>query len=390
MKTNLIFSILALVLFGCSRENSDSQPNPNTVNLAVGIKKEAKLNDVFNKLNALNLEIKQLDDFTFSYAAPNESVTELIKTLNQKEYIKNGDFKATSTNVYFDATSNKVRILTKFFNLNKNNQTDLLGLISKLNFLDENNNNKRLILEVSSDKVNYFKNKILENSDFKSVEVLNDDCFVLKQAKVLSANFPATVGVNQTILIPVNFEVHNGCGFFDNFDETISQNTRKIKLNAKYNTCTTCTEGFKPLMVNYSFRAETVGVHTIEFIQPDGTVLSYTINVQATNSSCFTIQQAPVLSASFPATGNVNQNISIPVTFEIHNACLSFDNFNVQSSGNLRTIKLNAKYDSCIICTQAVETRTVNYNFQAATAGVYNFKFLQPNGSELNYSLTIQ
>jgi hypothetical protein len=104
---------------------------------------------------------------------------------------------------------------------------------------------------------------------------------------------------------------------------------------------------------------------------------------------CLSYEQAPVLSANVPTTGNVNQVIPIAVNFIIHNGCGGFGTITETNSGNTKTITLKAKYEGCF-CTQVMGNIQTTYNFTATTTGIHTIKFLQPDGNFLTYSITIQ
>lgn len=104
---------------------------------------------------------------------------------------------------------------------------------------------------------------------------------------------------------------------------------------------------------------------------------------------CLSYVHSNVFSANVPSNGNVNQTITIPLTFSIYNSCGSFGNFTETNIGNTKTITVNAKYEGCA-CYQVMGTVQTNYNFNPTTLGVHTLKFLQPNGEVLSYSITIQ
>src|SRR5690606_26789165 len=104
---------------------------------------------------------------------------------------------------------------------------------------------------------------------------------------------------------------------------------------------------------------------------------------------CISYQTANTSNAIVPTTGNVNQTISIPVTFQVLNGCGGFGNFIETNDGNSKTITVNAKYEGCY-CTQAIEQRQTNYNFSPTTPGTYTLNFTQSNGNLLTYTINIQ
>lgn len=96
-------------------------------------------------------------------------------------------------------------------------------------------------------------------------------------------------GIESVALIPttdmigavyqVDFPISNGCGKFNNFEETISGNTRTIKVIAKYEGCI-CTQDFSIQSKNYVFTTTNSGTYTLKFQKMDGTFLTETVVIQ--------------------------------------------------------------------------------------------------------------
>ncbi len=104
---------------------------------------------------------------------------------------------------------------------------------------------------------------------------------------------------------------------------------------------------------------------------------------------CLRTEHANVLSANVPASGIINQNIPIDITFEIINGCGAFGNIVETISGTTTTLVVNAKYEGCI-CTQVMGELNTTYNFIPTATGVNTIKIQQPNGQFLSYSIVIQ
>lgn len=104
---------------------------------------------------------------------------------------------------------------------------------------------------------------------------------------------------------------------------------------------------------------------------------------------CLSYQNAAIISATVPATGNVNQIIPIEISFVIINGCGAFGSITETNSGNTKTLTIKAKYEGCL-CTQNIGTVKTTYNFTATTTGTHTLKFLQPNGDFLTYTINIQ
>ena len=89
---------------------------------------------------------------------------------------------------------------------------------------------------------------------------------------------------------------------------------------------------------------------------------------------CITNKTEYVTSVNSPATGTVNQNVTIEVIFGVSNGCGGFGKFIETENGTTRIIEVEAKYVGCI-CTQDAPIRTTNYEFITNTAGNYELKF---------------
>lgn len=104
-------------------------------------------------------------------------------------------------------------------------------------------------------------------------------CYTISQAYVNSAIVPVTGIVNNQIQIPIKFSVNNGCGNYGNLTETNVANTKTLTVYAQYLGCV-CTQVIGEVITNYTFTPTTTGLQIIKIAQPDGTFLSYSINIQ--------------------------------------------------------------------------------------------------------------
>lgn len=282
MKNIATLIIISIFFLSCSKEAADIHPlpvNSSEINLAIGIKKDANLNLVLNTLNELNFDIRQMNGFFYNSNTPASEVNNLINVLNQKNYINTGPWKATPNSVYYFQAENKTRILNSFFNMDIVNQTDLLDLISSLNLEDRLNETKNIYLSVPVGTHNYWKSKMLSYSFVKWTETFDQVCLSYEKANVISANVPVNGNVNQTIPIVISFTILSGCGGFGNITETNSGNNKTITVNAKYEGCF-CTLNVGTVETIYNFLPTTTGIHTLNFSQPNGNLLTYSINIQ--------------------------------------------------------------------------------------------------------------
>jgi hypothetical protein len=285
MKNILTLSIIALLFFSCATNHAEAelvQPipvNAAVANLGIGIKKDADLNLVFNTLNGLNFDIRQMNGFAYNSNTPASGVSSLINLLNQKPYINTGAWSATPSTVFYYQPENKTRIVNGFFNMNVANQTDLLNLISSLNLQDRLSETKNILLSVPVGTHTYWKTQMLTYSFVKWTETFDQVCLSYQHANVSSAIVPTNGTVNQTIPINITFDIYNGCGGIGTITEVNSGNTKTLTVNAKYEGCV-CTYNLGTVQTTYNFIPTTTGTHTLNFSQPSGNVLTYTINIQ--------------------------------------------------------------------------------------------------------------
>lgn len=282
MRKVVALGLLSVLFMSCSKDDERAQvknENSSVVNLSIGIQKDADLVLVLNTLNDLKFDIRQMNGFVYSSNSTEMSASTLIEILNQKTYINVADWGASPTNVYFDPLKNNIQILNTFFNMNLENQQDLLNSIAMLDLKDCLSETKNIYLSVPIGSEAYWKTQMLTYPFVKWAEPFNDFCISYKHADILFAEVPDSGTVNQTIPIPIIFEIVNGCGMFGNIVETNSGATKTIKLNSKYEGCV-CTEIMGEVQTTYNFVATTAGTHTINFLQPTGEFLTYTINIQ--------------------------------------------------------------------------------------------------------------
>lgn len=288
MKKLIILSFIIVLFFSCAKkdnqdvvipEPTEKVANSTEINLGIGIKNDANLDSVFKTLNDLNFDIRQMAGFVYNSNTPPTGINNLINFLNQKPYINTGVWKATTGNVYFFAPENKTRIITGYFEMDSANQTDLLGLIDSMNLEDKQGVSKYILLSVPEGAHTYWKNQMLTYPFVRWTETYDKTCISYDHVNVSSANVPATGNLNQVIPIPLSFMVLNGCGGFGNFNETTSGNTKTISVIAKYAGCF-CTQAIKVVNATYNFVPTTTGIHEIKFLQPNGSFLTYQIEVQ--------------------------------------------------------------------------------------------------------------
>lgn len=98
-----------------------------------------------------------------------------------------------------------------------------------------------------------------------------------------------------------------------------------------------------------------------------------------------------VTSVSGPATGTVNNPVTLTVTYPYSNGCDYIGSFEESRSGATALIKAMSKpVAKDAVCTQDAGSRTVEYKFSSSTAGTFVLQFLKPDGSSISHTLTIQ
>lgn len=289
MSKILTLSIITFLLFSCSSDNSEIEneakldielakgPNSSKVNLAIGIKDDADLSVVFKTINDLNFDIRQMHGFVYLSDTPKSGVQDLRDFLNTKSYIKTGAWQATTSSVFYYEPENNTRIVNSFFDMNRTNQEDWLGLISSLKLQQKDKGN--LSLSIPEGTQTYWKTEMKKYSFVEWTETFDQVCLSYQDASITSAAVPASGEVNQIIPIKIKYIALNGCGGFGSISETNLGNTKTINVKAKYEGCL-CTMNIVNLETTYNFIATSTGDKTIRFLQPDGKYLTYTIVIK--------------------------------------------------------------------------------------------------------------
>lgn len=102
-------------------------------------------------------------------------------------------------------------------------------------------------------------------------------------------------------------------------------------------------------------------------------------------------QQHDLTSVSGPTAGNVNTAITLTVTYPYSNGCDYIGSFEESKTGNVVSIKAFSKpVSKNAVCTQEIGSRTIEYKFTPATAGTFELRFMKPDGSSVNHTITVQ
>lgn len=91
-----------------------------------------------------------------------------------------------------------------------------------------------------------------------------------------------------------------------------------------------------------------------------------------------------------PITANVNEEISLTVSFTLANNCGKFHLFNEAIGANRdKIITVNAIFEGCN-CDNVPVAKTETYKFKAVSEGVYNLKFKKANDEFLMHTITVE
>lgn len=99
------------------------------------------------------------------------------------------------------------------------------------------------------------------------VSCLDDDseeCIEYRPENVTEVNSPSTGKINESIEIEVKFAVYNGCGKFEKFIESGSEQSKTIEVQAKYEGCI-CTDNIPIITAIFEFTPSTIGEYELKF-----------------------------------------------------------------------------------------------------------------------------
>lgn len=96
------------------------------------------------------------------------------------------------------------------------------------------------------------------------VDESNEQCIKHNNEFVTSVDAPETANINDPVNIQVDFRVHNGCGQFKRFMETINAKQRTIEVEAVYEGCM-CTQDLPIRTATYQFVPDSPGNYELRF-----------------------------------------------------------------------------------------------------------------------------
>lgn len=116
--------------------------------------------------------------------------------------------------------------------------------------------------------------------------------------------------------------------------------------------------------------------------------LGISCNKTEENLKCAETKIAKVLKVEGATTVGVNTALTLNISIEGLNGCAGFGKYAETTIDNITQIETTAKYEGCV-CTQALITFVVPYNFIRSTPGNYILKFSQPDNSFITHTVTV-
>jgi len=107
------------------------------------------------------------------------------------------------------------------------------------------------------------------------------------------------------------------------------------------------------------------------------------------SSETVILQNEFVTSVTAPETGTIDQDIEMTVKFLIDNPCGQFNKFTEVTTGNTKTIQVQAKYIGSDCGSNSSEV-SVPYKFRVNQAGTYTFKFKKNDSQFLTKVVTVE
>jgi hypothetical protein len=103
---------------------------------------------------------------------------------------------------------------------------------------------------------------------------------------------------------------------------------------------------------------------------------------------CIGYSNAQITEIKGSTTATAGEEIELTISYFFFNGCGNFERLEATPNGNTTTIRIVAKYEGCVCPEVLVRGQTV-YSFKATQPGIYLLKFLQPNKSILEYTITV-
>ncbi|CAM4348090.1 hypothetical protein [Gillisia limnaea] len=99
------------------------------------------------------------------------------------------------------------------------------------------------------------------------ISCTNDDpkeCIGYRNEYVTEVNAPSSGKINEAVEIEIDFVVNNGCGNFEKFLESGSEQSKTIEVQAKYEGCI-CPQVTRTITAVYEFIPLSTGEYELKF-----------------------------------------------------------------------------------------------------------------------------
>ena len=118
-------------------------------------------------------------------------------------------------------------------------------------------------------------------------------------------------------------------------------------------------------------------------------ILALSFSCNERENECISSNTEYVTSINSPTTGMVNETINIEVNFDVSGStCYQSAEFIETSTGNSRSIEIEAKYEGCA-CSLDISPQMITYQFTASNVGSYELKFKSSPTEFITANLTI-
>lgn len=107
------------------------------------------------------------------------------------------------------------------------------------------------------------------------------------------------------------------------------------------------------------------------------------------SSSCPVVTGVPTSFVTGPTEANINEEITLNVSYKTKSDCSEFFNFHTQGLANQRTIGVNVMYDACACQDETVTTEVELFKFKESEAGLYVLKFRAANDLYVVHNITV-
>ena len=104
------------------------------------------------------------------------------------------------------------------------------------------------------------------------------ECIGYSNAQITEVKGSNSTSAGQEIDLSISYFFLNGCGNFESLESITNGNTTTIRVIAKYEGCV-CPEVLVWGEKVYTFKASEPGIYLLNFLQPNKSILEYTITV---------------------------------------------------------------------------------------------------------------